>query len=184
MSTQGIPNDILPLANQVGCILLGPLIQGVLYPWLSQRGTYLRPQVRIAIGFGLMTVSMAYAAVLQRSIYMSSSPSSARPSTPISDPKVSIWSQVPIYVLMSAGEIFAYVTALELTYNHAPKDLKVVVQAISLLLGAIGSALAMALTPIAQDPLMVLYYSLLTAAMGVATILFWVVFRKQSICSD
>lgn len=179
MSAPGIPNDVLPLANQVSCILLGPLIQGVLYPWLSQRGTYLRPQVRITVGFGLMTMSMAYASVLQRFIYMSS-PSLARPSTPISGHKVSIWSQVPIYVLMSAGEIFAYVTALELTYNHAPKDLKVVVQAISLLLGAIGSGLAMALTPIAQDPLMVLYYSLLTTAMGIATILFWVLFRKQS----
>lgn len=79
---------------------------------------------------------------------------------------------------MSLGEIFAYVTGLEYAYDHAPQKMKVVVQAFGLLCGSIGSAVALAFTPIARDPDLVAFYALLAAGMTVVTIVFWVVFRK------
>jgi POT family proton-dependent oligopeptide transporter len=83
-----------------------------------------------------------------------------------------------VYILISAGEIFSYVTGLEYAYGHSPKDMKVIVQAISLLTGGIGSTVALALTPIAQDPNLVIFYASITSGMLAITVFFAVSFRK------
>jgi POT family proton-dependent oligopeptide transporter len=43
-----------------------------------------------------------------------------------------LW-QLPAYVLLTAGEVMASITALEFAYTQAPKHLKAVVQAVYLL---------------------------------------------------
>jgi POT family proton-dependent oligopeptide transporter len=182
MDTQGTPNDLLPALNQVGCIVMGPLIQMGLYPFLHRRRIYIGPVMRITIGFGFMALAMLYATVVQHAIY--SSPPCAESPELCSDLDVGIqgrpnvWLQAPIYFLISTGEIFAYVTGLEYAYDHSPKDMKVIVQAISLLVAGIGSIVALALTPVVHDPNLVIFYASLTAGMAVTTIIFWLVFRN------
>jgi POT family proton-dependent oligopeptide transporter len=56
--------------------------------------------------------------------------------------------------------------------------MKAIVQAASLLIAGVGSAVAMALTPAARDPLMVGFYGGLTGAMIVTTVIFYIVFRN------
>jgi hypothetical protein len=89
---------------------------------------------------------------------------------------------------MSAGEIFAYVTALEYAYDHSPKDMKAIVQAINLLIGGIGSAVTLALTAVAHDPNLLVFYASLTGVMAVTAVVFWSLFRKydnlRAIASD
>ncbi|KAF2629434.1 PTR2-domain-containing protein [Macroventuria anomochaeta] len=165
METHGTPNDLVPAMNQVGCIVFAPLIQEVLYPFLHRRRIYLRPVTRITIGFCFVASSMLYATVLQHFIYSSS------------DTKVNVWIQAPLYFLLAIGEVFAMVTAMEYAYDHSPKDMKVIVQAVSLLIAGVGSAIAMALTPAARDPLMVGFYGSLTGAMVLTIIIFYAVFR-------
>jgi hypothetical protein len=58
--------------------------------------------------------------------------------------------------------------------QHSPT----VVQAVVLLIGATGSACAMALSPLAQNAYLVHYYAALTASMGFTTAIFWFVFRS------
>lgn len=79
---------------------------------------------------------------------------------------------------MSAGEIFALVTAMEYTYDHSPRDMKVVVQAVSLLIAGVASGAAMALTAVAHDPNLIWFYASLTVAMTVTAVIFWLVFRN------
>jgi POT family proton-dependent oligopeptide transporter len=165
METLGTPNDLVPAMNQVGCIIFAPLIQEVLYPFLHRRRIYLRPTTRITIGFSFVASSMLYATLVQHFIYSSQ------------DVKVNIWIQAPLYFLLAIGEVFAMVTAMEYAYDHSPKDMKVIVQAVSLLIAGVGSAIAMALTPAAHDPLMVIFYGSLTGAMVLTTIIFCIVFR-------
>jgi POT family proton-dependent oligopeptide transporter len=71
MKTNGTPNDLLPAMNQVGCIIIGPLVQWVLYPFLHRRGIYIGPIMRITIGFGFVALSMLYATIVQHAIYNS-----------------------------------------------------------------------------------------------------------------
>jgi POT family proton-dependent oligopeptide transporter len=91
--------------------------------------------------------------------------------------KVNVWIVAPLYFLLAIGEVFAVVTAMEYAYDHSPKDMKAVVQAVSLLIAGVGSAVAMALTPAAHDPLMVAFYGSLTGAMVLTTIIFYIIFR-------
>jgi hypothetical protein len=91
---------------------------------------------------------------------------------------VNVWIQSPVYVFMAVGELFAYVTAMEYAYEQSPKDMKAIVQAISLLIGGVASGCAMGLTPIARDPYLVILYGSLTGAMTVTTALFWWLFSK------
>jgi POT family proton-dependent oligopeptide transporter len=89
-----------------------------------------------------------------------------------------VWLQTPIYVILAPAEIFAGVTASEYAYSKAPRNMKVVVQAISLLTSGLGQALGLAVSPAAKDPQMVGLYSGLAGAMAVVTGAFWLWFRK------
>jgi POT family proton-dependent oligopeptide transporter len=177
METRGTPNDLLPAMNQVGCILLGPLIQEVLYPLLHRRRVYPTPITRITIGFTFVTLAMMYATVVQTLIYKS--PPCYNQPRKCGSNEIDVWVQAPLYFLISAGEIFAYVTALEYANENSPKALKVVVQAVSLLIGGVGSAFAMALTPAAHDPNLIAFYGSLTGGMAITTVLFWLLFRNR-----
>jgi POT family proton-dependent oligopeptide transporter len=83
---------------------------------------------------------------------------------------------------MSLGEIFAWVTAIEYAYEQAPRDMKTIVQAISLLVAGLGSAVAMSLTTVSYDPNMVIFYASLASAMGITTVLFGLIFSGR--CAD
>jgi POT family proton-dependent oligopeptide transporter len=177
MQANGTPNDLLPAMNQVGCIVLGPLIQEVLYPFLHRRRIYPTAVSRITVGFAFVTLSMLYATVVQLFIYRSP-PCYDQPGR-CGHNQINVWIQAPLYLLISAGEIFAYVTALEYAYDHSPKAMKVVVQAIGLLVGSVGSACAMALTAVARNPYLVTFYASLTGSMAVTTVIFWALFRRH-----
>ncbi|KAK1920203.1 hypothetical protein P3342_002499 [Pyrenophora teres f. teres] len=177
MQTNGTPNDLLPAMNQVGCIVLGPLIQEFLYPFLHRHRIYPTPVSRITVGFAFVTLSMLYATVIQLFIYRSP-PCYDQPGS-CGHNQINIWIQAPLYLLISAGEIFAYVTALEYAYDHSPKAMKVIMQAIGLLVSSVGSAYAMALTPVARNPYLVTFYASLTGSIAVTTVIFWALFRRQ-----
>ncbi|KAH3907993.1 hypothetical protein HBI56_150630 [Parastagonospora nodorum] len=182
MDMRGTPNDLLPGLNQVGCIILGPAIQMGLYPLLHRRRIYIGPIMRITIGFGFMMLAMLYATIVQHAIYTSSlclgSDSDCSSSALDKRSRPNVWLQAPIYFLISGGEIFAYVTGLEYAYDHSPKDMKVIVQAINLLVAGVGSVVALALTPVAHDPNLVIFYASLTGGMAVTTFFFWFSFRN------
>jgi hypothetical protein len=80
---------------------------------------------------------------------------------------------------LALSEIFAWVTAIEYAYEHAPKDMKTVVQAISLLIAGMGSAVAMSLTTVSRDPNMVIFYACLAGAMAVTVVVFYCIFRNM-----
>ncbi|KAL5425205.1 hypothetical protein PMIN06_003680 [Paraphaeosphaeria minitans] len=183
METGGTPNDMLPAMNQVGCILFTPLIHHVIYPLLHKRHIYLKPITRITIGFGFVVSSMAYAAIVQSVIY-SSGPCYDHPracsSVADREPNhINVWIQAPLFFLIAMGEVWAYVTALEIAYSHAPRSMKSMIQAIFSLMAGIGSASAMGLTTFAHDPNLVIFYASLAGGMAVITVIFWLVFRNH-----
>lgn len=188
METGSTPNDMLPAMNQVGCIVFTPLIHHVIYPMLHKRHIYMKPITRIIIGFVFAVLSMAYAAIVQHTIY-SAGPCYKHPRTCSSvadrEPNhVDVWLQAPVFFLIAMGEIWAYVTALEIAYSHAPKHLKCMIQAIFPLMAGIGSVCAMGLTPFAHDPNLVIFYASLAGGMAITTIVFWFLFRKYDDCDS
>jgi hypothetical protein len=190
MEAHVIPNDVMPALNQVACIIFGPLIQSVLYPFLQRHNISFRPMVKITVGFTFIALSMLYTTILQQLIY-TAGPCYKHPKfCPGASPDwqdtarfrlpnhINIWIQAPVYIFIAIGEIFAYVTGLEYAYDSSPHGLKAIVQAISLLMAAVGSAGAMGFSPLARDPYLVIFYACLTIAMAVTTVVFWWVFSK------
>jgi POT family proton-dependent oligopeptide transporter len=177
------PNEVVPSMNQVACIIIGPLVEYVLDPALSKRRIYLKPVTRIAIGFTFISLSMAYAAVVQHFIYISMP---CLDGPPLCDDhhlatrhRPNIWIQTPVFVLMAAGEVFAMTTAMEYAETHAPKEMKVLVQSINMLITGVGSVFAMIIAEAARDPYLTIFYSSLAGSMALTTIVFYILFRNK-----
>ena len=127
---------------------------------------------------------MAYASGLQQLIYNSGPCYDAPLKCPASDNglipnQVSMFLQVPIYSIGGMAEIFCLTTGTEHAYNQAPKSMRSIVNSFSIAMAGIGALLAIAFSPLAKDPHLVILYACLAAIMFAATVLFYVCFRSM-----
>ena len=182
MDLHGVPNDMIQAFSGVACVILGPMIQG-LYNLLAQHKISFRPIARIAVAFLFCGGSMAYAAGVQKLIY-NSKPCYDRPRacSASKDERlpndISVWVQIPVYFILAVGEILGFVTASEYAYSKAPQAMKTIVQAFVQLTACVGSALGMALSPVAKDPDVLVMYACLAGVMVLSATLFYIRFRK------
>jgi POT family proton-dependent oligopeptide transporter len=183
MQLNGVPNDTIQALNGIGCIILGPIFQKLLYPLLNDHKIAFGPIGRITAAFITMAAAMAYAAGIQRLIY-NTGPCYEEPlACPASDSgripnSVSVWIQTPVYFILAAAEILGFVTASEYAYSKAPKNMKALVQALTQVTAGVGSALGMSISPIMEDPHLVIMYTALAASMLAMTAPFWWWFKK------
>jgi len=182
MRLNSVPNDMIQSFSGVSCIVFGPIIQA-LYDLLARHKIPFPPIARMTTAFIFCGASMAYAAGLQKLIY-SRGPCFDHPfdceslNGVATANDVSVWVQMPVYVLLAIAEIFGFVTAFEYAYAKSPKNMKTVVQAMTQLTAGLASVLGMAISPAAKDPNMVILYACLAGAMGLTAVLFWWRFRK------
>ncbi|KAI0814711.1 MFS general substrate transporter [Xylaria sp. FL0064] len=185
---KGISNDTIQSLNPIACIILGPLIQSVIFPFLRRRKIALGPIVRMTVAFLFISAGIAYAAGFQHLIYSRGpcfeyplecpAARNGRQDGSVRPNEVNIWVQTPVHFLLAAGEILGLVALNEYTYSEAPPDAKAMVQAIQQLAAAIGSALGLALGPVSKNPDLVILYASLAGTMAISSAIFWVLFRK------
>lgn len=182
MNLNGVPNDMIQAFSGVACVLLGPVIQ-YLYNFLANRKIPFGPIARIAVAFLFCGGAMAYATGVQKLIY-ATEPCFEHPrACPASEGgevpnDISVWVQVPVYFVLAFGEIFGFVTASEYAYSKAPQNMKTLVQAFVQLTACVGSALGMALSPVAKDPEVLVMYACLAGVMILSAVLFYWRFNK------
>ncbi|KAI9659785.1 MAG: peptide transporter ptr2 [Bathelium mastoideum] len=188
MTTGFLSNDTIQSLNPIACIILGPIIQNLLFPFLRKRGIAFGPIARIAVAFFFTALALAYAAVLQSLIYASppcfrfprACPASLLPDNQHRPNEISVWAQTPFHFLLGVGEILGLVSLSEYTFALAPLNMKAVVQAFQQLTAALASALGMALGSVSKDPWLVIMYACLAGAMGVTGLVFWMVFWREN----
>ncbi|RMZ79840.1 hypothetical protein DV737_g3211, partial [Chaetothyriales sp. CBS 132003] len=182
MVNYGVPNDAIKSINPLSSIIIYPIIQKGLYPYLRRKEIPFRPVARITVGFILLTISMSITAGVQKAIYVSG-PCYKYPRECVASDKgripnqVNMFVQIPIYVLGGMAEMFCLPASQELAYNQSPKSMRSIVSAISIAMAGIGSLVAMAFTPLAQNPYQVIMYATLAGIMVTATGVFWIIFR-------
>lgn len=182
MDLRGVPNDMIQAFSGVACILLGPVIQ-YLYNFLAGRKIDFGPIARIAAAFLFCGGAMAYATGVQKLIY-TTGPCYDRPRVCAASGngerpnEIQVWVQIPVYFVLAVGEIFGFVTASEYAYSKAPQDMKTMVQAFVQLTACAGSALGMALSPVAKDPDVLVMYACLAGVMVLSAGLFYWKFGK------
>jgi proton-dependent oligopeptide transporter, POT family len=103
------------LTKPILLVILIPIFDKLIYPYLAKHGIKFGYIKRIALGIFIGGLSMIWAAICQQLIY--------------ADPKfnseletksgVSIYWQLPAYALIAMSEIFASIGSLEYSYTHA-----------------------------------------------------------------
>lgn len=185
MQLHGLPNDILPNIDPITIILLIPIMDRFIYPFIRTRlHLPFGPITRITFGFLVAALAMLYAGFLQVAIYHTG-PCYSKPSQcdaakvgegSFVPNSIHVAWQAPAYILVALSEILASITGLELAYAKAPENMKSFIMSIFLLTSAGGSALGLLIAPLARDPyLHWLYFGLATAATCTGCI-FWRVF--------
>jgi dipeptide/tripeptide permease len=168
MELHGLPNDILPNIDPITIIILIPVMDRLIYPFIRTKlHLTFGPITRISLGFTMAASAMLYAGILQTRIY------AAEPE------KIHVAWQAPAYIFVAISEILASITGLELAYAKAPENMKSFIMSLFLLTSAGGSALGILIAPFAKDPwLHWMYFGLAIAAAGTG-FAFWRTFRSE-----
>lgn len=182
METLGIPNDAMKISNAIALVILGIAVQIWLYPGLEKLRIQFKPMARITAGLSFMTLGIAYGTAVQVMIYHAGPcyqyPTQCDASDNGLPNHVNVFVTLPMYVLIALAEIFGFVTGNEYAYKQAPKNMKSVMQSIYAFMTAIGSILGIVLSPLSQNPLLIVSWGVVTGIMFVVTCLFWAIFHK------
>ncbi|KAG0046928.1 peptide transporter ptr2 [Gryganskiella cystojenkinii] len=174
----------LSFVNSAVIVIFIPILDIIVFPLLRKAGFKLGPVNRIIIGFSIVTFCFVYVTVLQHLLYRSGpyyNFSGKDPQgNPVTIPKdialvindLTIWTQIPAYILIGISEIFASATGLEFAFRSAAPELKSVVMSLFLATNAFGSLIGMILAIWSNDPNFVYVYAAQAAAMFVMTVLF------------
>lgn len=163
MTLNGVPNDVLNNLDPFALIIFIPIADTFLYPGLRKMGIRFTALRKIFVGFLLAAAAMVWSAVVQAYIYKTSPcgfhANSCYQKDGLPNPApLNVWIQTGSYVLIAFSEIFASITSLEYAYSKAPRNMRSLVMAIGLFMNAISAAIAEALNPLSQDPLLVWNY--------------------------
>lgn len=183
MRLNGVPNDIVSNLNPISIVILIPLMDFVVYPFLRKHKIRFTPIKRISAGFFLACMAMVSATVTQHYIYKNGPCGNAANTCTDAEGNdlsadISVWVQIVPYALVGFSEIMASITSLEYAYTKAPLNMRSTVQAIALLQTAFSAALSQALVPLADDPLLTWNYGLVAILAGLGGLFFWLSNRK------
>lgn len=178
METGRLPSDALVFLDPVTTITLLPVLDRVVFPYFQRRGSPITYRHRVTAGFLLCAASMLYAATVQTRVY-AAPPCYDRPRARecmggAVPNQVSVYWQVPAYVLGAASAVMAAVAAIEYAYTRAPASMKSLIMAIYLSTTSLGSLLAVFVTPLTHDPLQVCMYVTLAVGPLAASLIVWV----------
>jgi POT family proton-dependent oligopeptide transporter len=180
METHGLPNDFYSNINPFVLIVIIPLFDQVLYPYLRRHNINFTPLRKMALGFFAATLSLAWAAVLQVYIYRLS-PCGTHANGCATPAPISAWWQSGMFALTAVSEVLAVTTGMEYCFAKAPTNMRSVVYSLYLLMTAIAGLVSLAFMPLSDDPMLVWNYVAIAALMMVGTVGFCVQFRKQDL---
>ena len=184
METHGIPNDIMYNINPLTVLILLPLLDRLVYPFLHRIGIPFYPITKITLGFVLCSCAMIYAALVQHIIYQSPPcyeyPLSQDCHGGKVPNQVHIGLQVPAYVLIAFSEVFLVPTSNEYAFTKAPVSMKSLIAAMNMSTVALGSLLAITITPWVVDPKLTWVYASLAIGVSVVGLIFWLLSNRYN----
>ncbi|XP_047489838.1 solute carrier family 15 member 4-like isoform X1 [Penaeus chinensis] len=146
-----IPAAWLTLFNQLFLIAAIPVLTSFLYPILDKTGIRVSMLFRIGVGmvFSILAVMTAGGLETYRT-YLWRTDNSSHIEQVIGNVtyhavNVSIFWQVPQYVLVGAAELFASIAGLEFAYSAAPRSFQAMIMGLFYTMEGIGSLLGTAL---------------------------------------
>lgn len=69
MELHGVPNDLINNLNPLGIVIMIPILDTFVYPFLRKMKIRFSPLKRVTVGFLIASSAMVWAAVVQSQIY-------------------------------------------------------------------------------------------------------------------
>ncbi len=184
MITHGIPNDAMASLNPICVLIIVPLFERCVYPYMYKVKLPTRPTVRMTLGFALIALSMAIASGVQQVVYNAppcynmplecpASENGSKPNRP------SVLLTIPVHVVGAVGEVLWSVSGSEYAYNKAAPHMKSTLQAVTMLTVAMGGVLGLAVSPAAHNPNLTILFASFAGAMAVTSVIFGLLFWKS-----
>ncbi|XP_045341374.1 solute carrier family 15 member 3 isoform X1 [Leopardus geoffroyi] len=199
-SSYKIPEAWLLLANVVVVLILVPVKDHLLDPLLLRCKLLPSALQKMALGmfFGFASVVVAGGLEMERLQYIHRNetvPQQIGKNVYYAAP-LSIWWQVPQYLLIGISEIFASIPGLEFAYSEAPRSMQGAIMGIFFCLSGVGSLLGSSLVALLSLPggwlycpkdfgnvnncRMDLYFFLLASIQAATALLFiWIASRYE-----
>ena len=172
-----VPPELLGATNPLTLIVCIPLFERCVFPYIERRGC--GNLSRIAMGLFFQTLALVLCAVLQEVIDSRGYYEGDEYFLNEGAARLSVFWQLPGYVLIGVGEIFASVGGLEFAYKRAPFRMKSVVMSLYLLTSSLGSLIGVAFSPAMSAENMARVFWGMTAMMVVTTAVFVLLYGKQ-----
>lgn len=181
MTTNDAPNDLLSNFNALTIIVMTPILNYGIYPYLRKMGITFSPIRRIVTGYLLAAATMLVGAILQWRVYETSPcgyfATTCTVGTTVSP--LSIWAQLPLYVLPAIAELLVIITCYEMAYTRAPQRMKGLTFSLVLFMGSLSSALVLIVSPSFADPDLIWPFVGIGAACVLSALAIWVLFHKM-----
>ena len=181
MTTAGAPNDLLGNFNPLTIIVAIPILSYWIYPLLRRFKIPFGRITRITTGFTLAWISGIIGAIIQWRIYETSPCGYAATGCTIGTgvSPLSVWLQIPTVALGALSECLCNVTAYELAYARAPKNMRALVMSLFLFTNALSSALGEAVTPAIADPYLIWVWAGPAIGLFLLTVHFYFTYRSM-----
>ncbi|KAG5642975.1 hypothetical protein DXG03_001823 [Asterophora parasitica] len=187
MTLKGTPNDLIQNLNPISIIIMIPIFDRVIYPFLRKKNINFSPIKRIYAGFLVAGLAMVYASVLEsyqnkltpcRGGEFDKQPAACEIDDEHAATPLNVWIVAGPYILVGMAEIFASITSLEYAFTKAPKRMKSVVMAFAQFQTAISSALNFALVAVNVEEKFVWLFGAFAVSSWVVGTIFFFTFRK------
>ncbi|XP_022792601.1 solute carrier family 15 member 4-like isoform X1 [Stylophora pistillata] len=150
-----IPAASLSLVDIVIILVLVPLMNHAIYPFVKRTGIKLTYFHRIGVGYMLMAASMLVAGLIEikrRTVWQHGAICTQIVLGESHNASCfSIFWQTPQFLLIGCSEVLATITGLEFAYSQAPEYLKGVIMALFLAASGIGSYVANLLVAVVNN---------------------------------
>ncbi|GLB34350.1 putative POT family protein [Lyophyllum shimeji] len=187
MTLKGTPNDLIQNLNPISIIIMIPIFDRIIYPFLRSRNINFSPIKRIYTGFLVAGLAMVYASVLEsyqnkltpcRGGEFDKQPAACEDANGVHQATpLNVWIVAGPYILVGMSEIFASITSLEYAFTKAPKRMKSVVMAFSQFQTAVSSALNFALVAVNVEQKFVWLFGSFAVASWIIGTIFFITFR-------
>ncbi|CAG2248769.1 PHT [Mytilus edulis] len=149
-----MPAALLNIFNTIIILILIPIMDRIVYPFLAKINRSPSHLQRIGVGFILATLSVVVAGILEiyrkKNLASTGGVSQDLAGDTFNASTISFFAQVPEFALVGASEVFTSISGLEFAYSQAPDFMQGVCMGLFLMMSGLGNYVSEAILKIVR----------------------------------